>query len=598
MALAEYARKRDFKKTAEPGAKLARGKTGNRFVIQKHAASRLHYDFRLEMDGVLKSWAVPKGVPFAKGEKRLAVHVEDHPISYIHFEGTIPKGQYGGGTVMVWDLGTFSTPHENPLQELESGKLHFTLTGKKLRGDWYLVQLHGSDQWLLIKGGEDLKLLSKKADDTSVLSGKSLAQISSGKNVWQSKARNGEADNTFKERIRQSAEKNSIAAKKNSSVEENAVGERARPGRNSTRLASNNSDEKEEDISGRGVRRSVRGRTRSPIQRSHSTQKKSSPLKFIEPMKARLVENSPTGDWLYEIKFDGFRALALKSGDEVQLLSRNEKDFSEKFPEIFDAVKSLKIDDAILDGEIVALDKKGISSFQLLQAFELGQERPPIYFYVFDLLRLNGKDLRNEPVAERKTALEKILKNAPDKIRFSASLGDDAEKLLKQAQKLGLEGLIGKRKNSTYESGRRSGAWIKLKLLREQEFVIGGFSDPEGSRQHFGALLIGFYKNKKLQFCGKVGTGFNTKLLASLAAQFKTISRDDCPFVNLPESRSGRYGAGVTKAEMNRCHWVEPEMVAQIKFSEWTRDEKLRQPVFLGLREDKDASEVVREKPQ
>jgi bifunctional non-homologous end joining protein LigD len=550
MALELYAKKRDFKKTAEPGAKVARGKTQNRFVIQKHAASRLHYDFRLEIDGVLKSWAVPKGMPFAKGEKRLAVHVEDHPVSYIHFEGTIPQGQYGGGTVMVWDLGTFSTPHENPLSELEHGKLHFTLAGKKLKGEWYLVQLRGSDQWLLIKGGENLKPLSETMDDTSALSGKNMAKISGSDQVWQSKPRgnekNGHEKLSFKERIQQSLNKKSFQnSKKNSSVKKNA--------------------------------------------------KTNSPLKFVEPMKAQLAENPPPGDWLYEIKFDGFRALALKSGDDVQLLSRNEKDFSEKFPEIFDAIKSLEIDDAILDGEIVALDEKGISSFQLLQAFELGQERPPIYFYVFDLLRLDGKDLREQPLAERKGALEKILKNAPDKIRFSASLGDDAENLLKQAKKIGLEGLIGKRKDSIYETGRRSGAWIKLKLHREQEFVIGGFSNPEGSRQHFGALLIGFYKDKKLQFCGKVGTGFNTKLLASLNSQFKKIAREDCPFANLPEMRRGRFGAGVTRAEMRRCHWVEPEMVAQIKFSEWTRDEKLRQPVFLGLREDKNAREVVRE---
>jgi bifunctional non-homologous end joining protein LigD len=314
-------------------------------------------------------------------------------------------------------------------------------------------------------------------------------------------------------------------------------------------------------------------------------------------MKARLVDSPPQGDWFYEIKFDGFRALALKDGRNVQLFSRNEKDFNEKFPEVADAVAEIKADDAIIDGEIVALDGKGRSSFQLLQAFELGQERPPIFFYAFDLLRLNGRDLRAYPLRERKSQLESLLKKPLGVIRYSASLGQDAKKLLKEAQDLGLEGLIGKRSDSTYEAGRRSGAWIKLKLHREQEFVIGGYSDPEGARKYFGALLIGLYENKKLKFCGKVGTGFNTALLKNLFTQFKQIARYDCPFVNLPEKRRGRYGAGVTKAEMNRCHWVEPKMVCQINFSEWTRDGKLRQPVFLGLREDKDATEVVREKP-
>ncbi|HZL13270.1 MAG TPA: non-homologous end-joining DNA ligase, partial [Verrucomicrobiae bacterium] len=321
------------------------------------------------------------------------------------------------------------------------------------------------------------------------------------------------------------------------------------------------------------------------------------PTKFIEPMKARLADAPPeSGDWIYEIKFDGFRALAFKHENKIDLLSRNEKDFGEKFPEVAAAIAEVKAKDAILDGEIVALDEKGVSSFQLLQAFELGQKRPPLFFYAFDLLQLNGKDLRRLPLTERKLELEKLLKNSSGTVRFSAALGDDGKKLLKQAEKLGLEGLIGKRKDSIYEAGRRSGAWIKLKLHREQEFVIGGFSDPEGSREHFGALLIGFYENKKLKFCGKVGTGFNSKLLGSLHWQFKKIARDDCPFANLPEPRAGRFGAGVTKAEMRRCHWVEPKMVAQIKFSEWTRDEKLRQPVFLGLREDKNAGEVVREK--
>ena len=529
MPLKEYARKRNFKKTAEPAAELSRG-TKNRFVIQKHAASRLHYDFRLELDGVLKSWAVPKGVPYTKGEKRLAVQVEDHPVSYINFEGSIPKGQYGGGTVMVWDKGTFSTDATSPLKELESGKLHFTLDGQKLHGEWYLVQLREENQWLLIKGSENMKPVSVKSDDTSALSGKTMKQLSENGAVWQSKPRQ---------------EENSFAAK---------------------------------------IRRKI-----SRIQLA--------PVSFIEPMKARVMDAPPaSGDWIYEIKFDGYRALVFKNGENVRLLSRNEKDFGEKFPEIVEAISSIHSKEAIIDGEIVALDSKGVSSFQLLQSIEIGAKRPALYYYAFDLLQLNGKSLRKQTLMKRKEQLEEILQGAPEAIRFSASLGYEPKKLLKQAEKLGLEGLIGKREGSLYEAGSRSGAWIKLKLRREQEFVIGGYTNPEGSRSHFGALLIGFYEGKQLKFCGKVGTGFNTKLLGSLYSRFQEVAADTCPFVNLPETHGSRYSPRITATEMKKCHWLKPILVCQIKFSEWTRDEKLRQPVFLGLREDKNATEVVREK--
>jgi bifunctional non-homologous end joining protein LigD len=527
--LKEYARKRNFEKTAEPPAGRVK-KSQNRFVIQKHAASRLHYDFRLEMDGVLKSWAVPKGIPFVRGEKHLAVQVEDHPVSYINFEGVIPKGQYGGGTVMVWDEGIFSTGEKSPLQELQDGKLHFTLDGKKLHGDWHLVRLrHGTD-WLLIKGGDGTKPVSKKADDTSALSGKNMRQLSESKNVWNSKP----------------------------NKQDNHAG------------------------------------TKPERKRSKTSSLRAG---FIEPMKARVADSPPgSGDWIYEIKFDGYRAIALKDGSAVRLYSRNEKDFGKKFPDIVDAIASLETEQAIIDGEIVALDAKGVSSFQRLQAFEIGSKPPPIFYYAFDLLQLDGEDLRGHSLDERKEQLEQLLKNAPDSIRFSASLGNEAGKLLKRTKKLGLEGLIGKRKNSLYEPGKRSGAWIKLKLRREQEFVIGGCTNPEGSRRHFGALLVGFYENKKLKFCGKVGTGFKTKLLSSLHSRLKEISSNTCPFVNLPETRGSRYSPRITAAEMRKCHWVKPEMVCQICFSEWTRDKKLRQPVFLGLREDKNAKEVVREK--
>ena len=526
MSLKEYVRKRDFEKTAEPEAKRPKI-SRNRFVIQKHDASRLHYDFRLEMRGTLKSWAVPKGLPYTRGEKRLAVQVEDHPVAYADFEGKIPEGQYGGGTVMVWDRGTFEPLSKAPATELEKGKLHFVLHGEKLEGEWYFVRLRdGDNQWLIIKGGEDMKPPSKKLDDTSVLSRKSMKELSRGDRVWQSK--------------------------------ETAKGAGHKPKRST----------------------------------------KAAPLPaFVEPMKAKLAAAPPPrGRWIYEIKFDGWRALALKGGSQARLLSRNEKDFGGKFPEIMESVAALDAQDVILDGEIVALDEKGRSSFQLLQAYDIGQERPPIFFYAFDILQLNGHDLKTLPLAERKSKLQNLLKNPPGVIRHSASLGSDVERLLEQARQLGLEGLIGKLEGSVYEPGRRSGSWIKLKLLSEQEFVIGGYTDPEGSRLKFGSVIVGFYEGQKLLFAGKVGTGFSDALLRKLYSQFKKIARASCPFANLPVPRGNKWGQGITASEMKLCHWVEPELVCQVKYTEWTRDDRLRQPVFLGLREDKNAREVSREK--
>jgi bifunctional non-homologous end joining protein LigD len=551
MSLREYNRKRDFKKTAEPAGERVEKKSGHRFVIQKHAASHLHYDFRLEMGGTLKSWAVPKGVPYVKGEKRLAMEVEDHPVGYINFEGTIPKGQYGGGTVMVWDRGTYEPLSSAPEKELAGGKLHFVLRGKKLNGEWYLVRIRGDNQWLLIKGGEDHARTSAKLEDSSAISGKSLEQLSGSKKVWQSNR--GEVE---------------LAEK---------------PGNAAKTVAKASAKAKVE----------VKKSTARLIAKTKSRAK----LAFVEPMKARLVDHPQPGDWIYEIKFDGYRALAFKQGQDVQLLSRNENSFNERFPDVVDSVAAIKADDAIIDGEIVALNPEGRSSFQLLQAYELAEEHPPLFYYVFDLLRLNGKDLTKQPVGERKALLEKLVGKNAGIMKFSPSMEGDVKDLLKQAQRLGLEGLIGKRAGSKYEPGLRSGNWIKLKLSQEQEMVIGGYTPPAGSRKYFGALLLGYYENKKLVFAGKVGTGFNDKLLRDLHKRFQGIAASGCPFSNLPEKRTARYGQSLTPGEMKKCHWLEPKLVCQIKFAEWTQDGKLRQPVFLGIREDKSAAEVIREKP-
>jgi bifunctional non-homologous end joining protein LigD len=317
---------------------------------------------------------------------------------------------------------------------------------------------------------------------------------------------------------------------------------------------------------------------------------------FIEPMKARLVDDPPThGDWLYELKFDGIRAIAVKDNRKISLISRNGNKLDARFPEIAEAVKNLPVRDCVIDGEVVALDEEGRSSFQLLQALEMEGRKAPLRFYVFDLLELDGKSLLGLPLEQRKQVLAKVCESVGDPIRYSGEITGDVKSLLAEVQRRGLEGLIGKQRNSVYEPGRRSGTWIKLKCVNEQEFVIGGYTPPAGSRKHFGAILVGYYEGSKLKFAGKVGTGFTSKSLSNLYRKFREEERDDCPFVDLPSKQGGAWVQGITPSMMKKMHWVNPKFVAEIKFAEWTRDGKLRQPVFLGLREDKRATEVKRE---
>jgi bifunctional non-homologous end joining protein LigD len=290
--------------------------------------------------------------------------------------------------------------------------------------------------------------------------------------------------------------------------------------------------------------------------------------------------------WIYEIKFDGYRALALRGGAETRILSRNQKDLGKKFPTIVESIAKLGLEDAIIDGEIVALDEQGRSSFQLLQGFDMGTDRPPIIFYAFDLPQLNGKDLKTLPIEERKAKLAELLINSADALRYSISFTKDIDELLGKAKDLGLEGLIGKRSGSRYEVGKRSGAWVKIKLHLEQEFVTGGYTEPDGARKHFGALLVGFYEGKRLKF--------SEKLLKSLYSDLSKIQVESCPFFNVPTPGRSRWDQDMTPSDLKRCHWVKPSLVCQLKFTEWTWNDRLRQPVFLGLREDKSASEVVR----
>ena len=574
MALEEYKRKRDFKKTAEPagGKPLpAKIKGASRFVIQKHAARRLHYDYRLKMEGVLKSWALPKGLPWKRGEKHLAVEVEDHPIEYEDFEGIIPEGQYGGGTVMVWDRGNYRVYGEQPVKSLKEGKLHLVLDGEKAKGEWTLVRIRGREgeknQWLILKTGADARPVSKKLEDHSVKTGRTMRQIAEARDAEWESGREEDASPTskFKARIRDAIKKK----KKHEVVEQSyrqAVGKRSNPPDAGRPTIENLSD------------------------------LPSAKARFVEPMKAKLVAKPPaTGDWIYELKFDGIRLIGIKRDEKVSLLSRNQNELTERFPEIVEAIKILPVRECVIDGEVVALDEEGRSSFQLLQAREMEGRRSPVYFYAFDLLQVDGKSLLSLPLEARKNVLEKLCAGAGDPIRYSGAIGSDANRLLEEVKRRGLEGLIGKQRNSVYEPDRRSGAWIKLKCVSEQEFVIGGYTPPQGARKNFGAILVGYYDNNKLRFAGKVGTGFTAKSLSMLQKKFQKETRTNCPFVDLPSKQSGQWVQGITPSMMRKMHWVNPKFVAEIKFAEWTRDNKLRAPVFLGLREDKKPTDVVRE---
>jgi bifunctional non-homologous end joining protein LigD len=549
VSLVEYKRKRKFAQTPEPKGRGRPHKAkALSFVIQKHDATRLHYDFRLEMNGVLKSWAVPKGIPTKRGDKRLAMHVEDHPIEYGGFEGTIPEGNYGAGTVMLWDRGTYEAVTGDPADGYRKGKLHIRLHGKKLTGEWTLVRMrsdNGKEPWLLIKSGEDIDPLSKKREDQSVLSGKSMKRIAEGRGrVWQS----NRETTTRRASAKPRTAKPGAAAKARTAV---LPGLKALP-------------------------------------REHA--------RFVPPMNALLVRNPPPRDgWSFEIKWDGYRAIAVKSNGRVRLFSRRHRDITHDFDTVARPVESLPPKNLVLDGEIVALDENGRPSFQLLQnSRQASAQRGQLVYYVFDLLNYENRDLKKLPLEQRRALLETLLSDAEDPIRLSGTLEGDPEELVEQARKNSIEGLVAKRTSSIYEPDRRSGSWLKVKTVMEQEFVIGGYTQPKGSREYFGALLVGYYEGAHLLFASKVGTGFDHDSLDSLYRRFQKLTTTVCPFVNLPTKGPN----GLSRAEMRRCTWLLPALVCQVRFTEWTSDGGLRHPVFLGLRDDKRPNEVHREIPR
>ena len=524
-ALAPYRRKRDFKKTPEPHQVGRAGRGAHAFVVQKHHARQLHYDFRLELDGTLKSWAVPKGPCLDPTVKRMAVHVEDHPVSYADFEGTIPPRQYGAGTVIVWDRGEWEAEGD-ARRGLAEGKLKFELHGDKLRGHWTLVRMRGKGEkqepWLLIKEQDaEARPLADydvvEAEPDSVLTGRDVDH-----------------------------------------PPDLSYGRKAEPAKPPT------------------ARKAA-----APKPRRATLPER------LEPELATLASSPPPvpEDWLYELKYDGYRVLARIEGDEVRCITRNGNDWTSKLPALAKSLAQLPTRSAWLDGEIVVAGKNGAPDFQALQNAFDRRATADIVYWLFDAPFLDGEDLRALPVEERRARLAKLLgKTPPAGLRLSEAFDATPRELLASTAELGFEGIIGKRKGSAYVS-RRSPDWIKLKNQRRQEFAIGGHTAPKGSRTGFGSLLLGVYDDSgRLQYCGNVGTGFDTGRLANIKAKLDRLASDECPFEKRP--------AGV------KAQWVEPKLVAEIAFGEWTRDGRVRHAVFQGLRSDKPASQIRREQAQ
>ena len=538
-ALSTYNAKRDFARTREPRGKVAKT-SGNSFVVQKHAATRLHWDFRLEMDGVLKSWAVTRGPSIDPADKRLAVRTEDHPLDYGTFEGSIPKGEYGGGTVMLWDRGTWEPIAGKSADDIKDGHLHFILHGERMKGEWLLVRMKGRpkekrENWLLRKIDDE----EAGSGDTlverglrSVLTDRSMAQIEADKDGEQSlEGANGK----------------DFSAKMQAAENHN------------TKIA---------------PRRKVRS---AALPR------------FVKPQLATLVDAVPTGnDWLHEIKYDGYRALIAASGEKVRLYTRNGLDWTDKFGSLMASIAALELPPCLIDGEVVALDGNGNPDFSTLQnALKRGHGEEdadhPLHLFAFDLLSLDGQDLKSLTTIERKERLEALLAHADTPIHVSDHVLGAGETLFQSLCEAGQEGIISKRADAPYRSARTRN-WVKIKCTRRQEFVIIGWSKSKARARPFASLLLAQHEGKALVYKGKVGTGFDSATMGNLAEMMRPLATDEAL-------------ADVPRIEARGAAWIKPKLVAEVAFAEFTGDGRVRHGSFLGLRADKPAKTVKPEKP-
>jgi bifunctional non-homologous end joining protein LigD len=549
--LSEYRSKRDFSRTAEPAGDRASVRPNGstlQYIIQKHAASHLHFDLRLELDGVMKSWAVPKGPSLDPAVKRLAMEVEDHPIEYNTFEGTIPKGEYGGGTVMLWDRGTYRADDAANGDDQSAirrgyakGDLKFTLEGERLRGSWVLVRMRGRSgrsskpQWLLIKHRDE-----EARDDIDIVA-EVTTSVATGRTMEE------------------------IAARKK------------RPARAAKTVTM--------------TKRAPPSARQAPRARALSRR-----AGRLEPMYASIGTSMPEGDgWTFEPKYDGIRVLAYVTKDAVRLVTRNGNDKTKQFPEVADALRGLarKAErELVLDGEIIAVVKGEIARFQALQdrmhvkaatTIEDFASNQPAAIVLFDIL-VDGPDiLLREPWSVRRKRLEQVLRRRTnDRLRLSESIPGDGEEMLSRVRRDGWEGVIAKRTESPYQPGVRSKAWLKLKVEHRQEFVVGGWTEPRNTREHIGALLLGYFDGDRFKYVGHTGGGFTRAGLKAMHQRLSRLERKTPPFEHPPRTNE-------------RAHWVRPEVVVEVKFNEWTADGKLRQPIFLGVRDDKSAREVTKE---